>query len=77
MQEHTIGSNGKSGSSTAINLREDFSEHLAAFLATNPYRCTTFGKTVDLVNNPENIPAFAQWMTKVVKDSLEWERSDT
>lgn len=50
-----------------------YSQHLADFLATNPFHTVTFGRTVDLVNNPEKIPDWAEWMTNVVRASLAWE----
>ncbi len=71
LSELTNGSSGKYETSLAIES-EEYPEVLAKFLATNPYHCVTFGKTVDLVNNPEKIPVFSQWMAGVVRDSLAW-----
>lgn len=69
------GSNGKSDVSMAIDIgSDDYPKLLADFLATNPFHCVTFGKTVDIVNNPEKIPAFSEWMTGVVRASLSWDR---
>lgn len=56
-----------------IDVESDsYPEVLAAFLATNPFHCVTFGRTVDIVNNPEKIPEFSEWMTGVIRASLEW-----
>lgn len=77
MLEPTIGSNGRSVSSSTIDVEDDgYPQLLADFLATNPFRTVTFGRTVDIVNNPEKIPEFAAWMARVVRASLAWGRSD-
>lgn len=69
------GSNGKSDMSTGIDIgSEEYPQLLSDFLATNPFHCVTFGRTVDIVNNPEKIPEFSEWMTGVIRASLEWER---